>query len=84
MEQIPQKIHQLREGISMRPITVCIRNIWDIRKHQTDSTQICTGFLCYDHNVSHNKIWFKLLTIYYIGWSQQNLFTLRDNYWKVG
>ncbi|WZY77973.1 hypothetical protein YC2023_024357 [Brassica napus] len=50
MEQISQKIHQLREGISVRPITVCIRNVWDIRKHQTDSTQICTGFLCYDHN----------------------------------
>ncbi|KAH0918511.1 hypothetical protein HID58_026171 [Brassica napus] len=45
MQHIPQRIHQLQEGISVRPITV-----WDIRKHQTDNTQICIGFLCYHHH----------------------------------
>ncbi|KAH0939513.1 hypothetical protein HID58_006974 [Brassica napus] len=49
MEHILQKIHQLQEGISVRPITVCIKSVWNIRKHQTDNTQICIVFLCYDH-----------------------------------
>ncbi|KAG2287694.1 hypothetical protein Bca52824_047298 [Brassica carinata] len=51
MQYIPQRIHQLQEGISVRPITVCIRSVWDIRKYQTYNTQICIGFLCYDHHV---------------------------------
>ncbi|KAG5416570.1 hypothetical protein IGI04_004137 [Brassica rapa subsp. trilocularis] len=50
MQHIPQKIHQLQEGISIRPIIVCIRNVWDIKKHQTDSTRTSIGFMCYDHN----------------------------------
>ncbi|WZZ26631.1 hypothetical protein YC2023_010032 [Brassica napus] len=50
IKHIPQRIHQLQEGISVRPITVCIRSVWDIRKHQTDNTQICIGFMCYDHH----------------------------------
>ncbi|CAN6973525.1 unnamed protein product, partial [Brassica oleracea var. botrytis] len=49
IQHIPQRIHQLQEGISVRPITVCIRNVWDIRKHQKDNTQTSIGFLCYDH-----------------------------------
>ena len=52
MQHIPQRIHQLQEGISMRPIIVCIRNVWDIKNHQTDSTRTSIGFMCYDHNVS--------------------------------
>ncbi|WZY87583.1 hypothetical protein YC2023_044318 [Brassica napus] len=51
MQHIPQRIHQLQEGISVLPITVCIRNVWDIRKHQTDNTQTSIGFLCYDHHI---------------------------------
>ncbi|WZZ73285.1 hypothetical protein YC2023_084655 [Brassica napus] len=50
MQYIPQRIHQLLEEISVCHITVCIRSVWDIRKHQTDNTQICIGFLCYDHH----------------------------------
>ncbi|XP_013591950.1 PREDICTED: uncharacterized protein LOC106300366 [Brassica oleracea var. oleracea] len=50
MQHIPQQIHQLQEGISVRPITVCIRSVWHIRKHQTNNTQICIGFMCYDHH----------------------------------
>ncbi|WZZ11768.1 hypothetical protein YC2023_104857 [Brassica napus] len=50
MQHIPQRIHQLQEGISIRPIIVCIRNVWDIKKHQTDSTRTSIGFMCYDHN----------------------------------
>ncbi|KAL0755241.1 hypothetical protein Bca101_092909 [Brassica carinata] len=51
MQHIPKRIHQLQEGISVLSITVCIRSVWDIRKHQTDNTQICIGFVCYDHHV---------------------------------
>ncbi|WZZ88495.1 hypothetical protein YC2023_117074 [Brassica napus] len=50
MQHILQRIHQLLEEISVRPITVCIRSVWDIRKHKTDNTQICIGFMCYDHH----------------------------------
>ncbi|KAH0909839.1 hypothetical protein HID58_033160 [Brassica napus] len=45
MQHILQSFHQLQEGISVRPITVCIRSVWDIRKHPTDNTQICIGFI---------------------------------------
>ncbi|WZZ49734.1 hypothetical protein YC2023_049841 [Brassica napus] len=50
MQHIPQRIHQLQEEISVRPITVCIRSVWDIRKYQTYNTQIYIGFMCYDHH----------------------------------
>ncbi|WZZ36295.1 hypothetical protein YC2023_019696 [Brassica napus] len=50
MQHIPQRIHQFQEGISVRPITVCIRSVWDIRKDKTDNTQICIGVMCYDHH----------------------------------
>ncbi|KAH0911409.1 hypothetical protein HID58_034730 [Brassica napus] len=50
MQHIPQRIHQLQKGISVRPSTVCIKSVWDIRKHQTDNTQICIGFMCYNHH----------------------------------
>ncbi|KAH0851595.1 hypothetical protein HID58_091015, partial [Brassica napus] len=43
-------IHQLQEGISVRPITVYIRSVWNIRKHQADNTKVCIGFMCYDHH----------------------------------
>ncbi|KAH0873775.1 hypothetical protein HID58_071137, partial [Brassica napus] len=64
-------IHQLQERISVRPITVCIRSIWDIKNHQTDSNQICTGFMCYDHHLSPIHIWFKLINIHLIGTTQK-------------
>ncbi|KAL0717094.1 hypothetical protein Bca4012_066416 [Brassica carinata] len=50
VDTIPQRIHQLQEGISRRPIRVCIRNIWDINNHRFDRTETYTGFLCYDHH----------------------------------
>ncbi|KAG5389476.1 hypothetical protein IGI04_031017, partial [Brassica rapa subsp. trilocularis] len=50
LQHIPQRIHQLQEGISVRPIIVCIRNVWDIKKHQIDNTRTFIGFLCYDHH----------------------------------
>ncbi|CAF2089639.1 unnamed protein product [Brassica napus] len=50
MQHIPQRIHELQEGVSVRPIIVCIRNVWDIKKHQIDNTRTSIGFLCYDHH----------------------------------
>ncbi|KAH0887831.1 hypothetical protein HID58_050260 [Brassica napus] len=49
MQHIPQRIHQLHEGISVRPIT-------DIRKHQKDNTQTSIGFMCYDHQIDQKTI----------------------------
>lgn len=48
-----QQIHQLEEGISVRPIMVCVRNIWDIKIRRPGNTQSGTGFICYDHRVSN-------------------------------
>lgn len=52
VECIPQRIHQLQMGKSVRPIIVCMRSVWDMKKHQTDNSEICNGFLCFDYHVS--------------------------------